>query len=261
MGGVSGSAERSSQAVVAGGNPAAAEERVPRPRLVQEALLGAIHRGDFKPGEALPSERELVETFGVSRVSVREAMRWLEALGYIDVHQGRGSFVSRGPTDGYIGPFSRWLRIHKEEVLDLLRVRGALDELAAEGAAEWAEGRSLDAIRTAHAAFAAAAETPDLTLDRLVELDIEFHQAIAEASGSQLLIHLLQDLNRHLGRSRKITLAPEGRPRRSAREHEEIVEAILSRRPWQAKEAVARHIAAVRRAVSDFEAMRSAVGE
>ncbi|MDQ3767163.1 MAG: FCD domain-containing protein, partial [Actinomycetota bacterium] len=159
----------------------------------------------------------------------------------------------------YVGAFARWLAVHKEEVMDLLKVRGALDELAAEGAAQQADEPAMKSIQEAHEAFTSAARKPDVKLDRLVHLDIAFHQAIAEASGSTLLMHLLQDLNQHLGESRKITLAPSGRPPKSAAEHALILDSILKRRPAEAKRAVATHLAAVRTAVSDFEAMKSAV--
>lgn len=228
---------------------------------MRDQLRKAIDRGDFGPGEALPSERELVETFQVSRVSVREAIRSLEAIGYVEVYQGRGSFVTKNPNDGYIDAFARWLAVHKEEVMDLLKVRGALDELAAEGAAQRADEPALNCMQRAHEAFSSAAQEPGAKLDRLVQLDIAFHQAIAEASGSTLLMHLLEDLNQHLGESRKITLAPSGRPARSASEHASIVDAIQGRRPAEAKRAVAIHLAAVRTAVSDFEAMRLAVAD
>jgi len=145
--------------------------------------------------------------------------------------------------------------------MDLLKVRGALDELAAEGAAQRADESAMNRFRQAHDAFSSAAQEPEPKLDRLVQLDIAFHQAIAEASGSTLLIHLLQDLNQHLGESRKITLAPSGRPAKSAAEHAAIVRAINARRPAEAKRAVATHLAAVRTAVSDFEAMRAAVAD
>jgi GntR family transcriptional regulator, transcriptional repressor for pyruvate dehydrogenase complex len=225
-------------------------ERTSRSELVREQLEDAITRGDFKPGDALPSERELVEAFGVSRVSVREAIRSLEAVGLVEVYQGRGCFVAKGPTDGYVGPFARWLEVHKDEVLDLLKVRGALDELAAESAAQRADTRSLARVRKAHEAFSRAIENPDARLDHIVDLDIEFHLAIAEASGSKLMGHLLDDLNSHLHESRKIALSPKGRPQESAAEHSLIVRALLDGKPAEARAAAARHVAAVVAAVA-----------
>jgi DNA-binding FadR family transcriptional regulator len=207
-------------------------------------------RGDFKPGDALPSERELVEAFGVSRVSVREAIRSLEAIGLVEVYQGRGCFVTKGPTDGYVGPFARWLEVHRDEVLDLLKVRGALDELAAESAAQRADTRSLSRVQKAHEAFLRAIEEPDARLDHIVALDIEFHLAIAGASGSRLMRHLLDDLNGHLHESRRIALSPEGRPQQSADEHSVIVRAVLDGKPAEARAAAARHVESVQVAVA-----------
>lgn len=225
-------------------------ERTPRSELVREQLEDAITGGDFKPGDPLPSERELVEAFGVSRVSVREAIRSLEAIGLVKVYQGRGSFVAKGPTDGYLGPFARWLEMHRDEVLDLLKVRGALDELAAESAAQRADTRSLARVKKAHEAFSRAIENPDARLERIVDLDIEFHLAIAEASGSKLMTHLLDDLNSHLHESRKIALSPKGRPQESADEHSLIVRALLDGKPAEARAAAARHVEAVAVAVA-----------
>src|SRR5205814_1294850 len=69
-------------------------KRIQRSAAVRNQLEGAIRRGDYAAGERLPSECELVETFGVSRVSVREAIRSLEALGHVTVQHGRGVFVT-----------------------------------------------------------------------------------------------------------------------------------------------------------------------
>jgi len=229
-------------------------ERVPRSELVREQLEDAIARGEFKPGDALPSERELVDVFGVSRVSVREAIRSLEAVGLVEVYQGRGCFVAKSLTDGYVGPFARWLEVHRDEVVDLLKVRGALDELAAESAALRADARSLARVKKAHEAFSRAIQEPGSRLDRIVQLDIEFHLAIAEASGSKLMRHLLDDLNSHLHESRRIALSPDGRPAESAREHSLIVGALIDGKPADARAAAARHVAAVQVAVAQASA-------
>src|SRR5438128_5858138 len=117
------------------GSPLTTIKRTQRSEEVRLQIEGAIRSGDFAPGERLPSERELVETFGVSRVSVREAIRSLEALGLVRVYQGRGAFVS-DRRSGLGEPLARWLDLHRHEVLELLAVRGALDGYAAQLAAE-----------------------------------------------------------------------------------------------------------------------------
>src|SRR3989337_1135285 len=89
-------------------------KRTQRSEEVRRQIEDAIRAGDFPPGERLPSERELVETFGVSRVSVREAIRSLETLGLVRVYQGRGAFVN-DRRSGFGEQMTRWLELHPGE--------------------------------------------------------------------------------------------------------------------------------------------------
>src|SRR5581483_5263184 len=227
-----------------GASPLTTINRTGRSEEVRLQIERAIRSGDFAPGERLPSERELVETFGVSRVSVREAIRSLEALGLVRVYQGRGAFVS-DRRSGFGEPMARWLELHRGEVLELLAVRGALDECAAAAAVENGDRAALEAVRAAHAAFAAAAEAGAPT-GELVALDTDFHVAIAEAGGNRLLYDLLTDLHSYLAESRYLAFMPPDRPRRSAEEHGAIVEALLAGDAERARAATAAHIASVR---------------
>jgi DNA-binding FadR family transcriptional regulator len=237
-------------------SPLTTIKRTQRSEEVRLQIERAIRSGDFAPGDRLPSERDLVETFGVSRVSVREAIRSLEALGFVRVYQGRGAFVS-DRRSGFGEPMTRWLEMHRGEVLELLSVRGALDELAAASTVEHFDEDKVARIVETHSAFAAAvdeaADTPDLA-----SRDIDFHMAIAEASGLRLLYDLLSDLHSYLAESRHVAFAPAGRPARSASEHAEIVDAILARDAVLARAATARHIASVRELVSANIDLRNA---
>ncbi|MBX5469549.1 MAG: FadR family transcriptional regulator [Thermoleophilaceae bacterium] len=216
---------------------------VSRTQQVREQLEAAIERGDYKPGERLPSERDLVELLGVSRVSVREAIRSLEAVGMVEVRHGLGCFVAANPSDKYASSFSHWLAVHRDEVLELLKVRGALDELAAESAAVSADGSWTARLRELNDSFRA---TPPTDIDALVERDVGFHDALGEASGSPLLADLLRELHETFNESRHATLQPSGRPAESAREHDAIIDAIERRDPAAARAAVAAHLASVR---------------
>jgi DNA-binding FadR family transcriptional regulator len=228
--------------------PLRAIKRTQRNEEVRLQIEQAIRRGDFAPGERLPSERELVETFGVSRVSVREAIRSLEALGLVRVHQGRGAFVT-DRRSGLGEPMARWLDVHRDEVLELLAVRGALDEQAAVATVEHADAATLAAVRAAEAAFAEAV-AQQASMDELVPLDIDLHVVIAEASGNRLLYDLLSDLHHYLAESRYLAFSPKGRPEQSAVEHREIVDALAAGDAEAARRATARHIASVREVVS-----------
>lgn len=229
---------------------------ISRTQQVREQLEAAIQRGDYQPGDRLPSERELVELLGVSRVSVREAIRSLEAVGAVEVRHGRGCFVARTESERYASSFSHWLGVHHEEIFDLLKVRGALDELAAEAAALRADGIWPARLRELNDRFRA---TPENDLDALVERDVAFHDAVAEASGSPLLADLLHDLHETFNESRRVTLQPSGRPADSAREHDQIVDAIERRDGAAARAAVAAHLDSVRRAL--LMLLETATGE
>ncbi len=219
--------------------------RVGPTQQVREQLLAAIERGDYPPGSLLPSERVLCETFGVSRVSVREAISGLEALGLVRVQHGRGAFVGSPASDLYSGPFAKYLEAHRDEVLELLKVRGALDELAAEEAASRGTEEGLARMVAANDAFRIATEAPDQDFERLATLDVAFHVSIARCSGGELLPNLLVELNGLLAESRRLTLADRARALRSAKEHQRIADAICAHDTAAARRAAARHMRAI----------------
>lgn len=218
-----------------------------RNQQIRGQLEGLIESGELGPGDRLPSERELSELLGVSRVSVREAIRSLEAVGLVEVHHGRGTFVVESRSGRYAISFGQWLSVHRDEVLELLQVRGALDELAAECAARRDDG-DVGRLRAFNAEFRAAGHRDDLTA--LVACDVAFHDAIADASGSRLLVRLLHELHEVLNESRHATLAPPGRPKASAQEHDAIVAAIAAHDPSSARAAVAEHLSSVRESLT-----------
>ncbi|HEY1918535.1 MAG TPA: FadR/GntR family transcriptional regulator [Streptosporangiaceae bacterium] len=213
---------------------------------VREQLLAAIERGDFPPGTLLPSERALCATFGVSRVSVREAIAGLDAMGLITVQQGRGAFVREGVAGRYAGPFAKYLQMHRAELVELLKVRGALDELTAEEAALHGSATDLARMTEACQQFQTAVEDDPRDLAKLAELDVAFHMSIAESAGGELLPKLVRELNGLLEESRRITLGLTGQPLRSAQQHQAIADAILSGDGVAARRAANLHVAAVR---------------
>lgn len=217
---------------------------------VRDQLLAAIQRGDFPPGSMLPSERVLCETFGVSRVSVREAISGLEAIGLVKVRHGRGAFVRSSLADPE-GPFVKYLELHREELLELIKVRGALDELAVEEAAVRGTDDGLANMVAAQDAFAAAVASDDLA--DMAARDVAFHVSIARSSDGNLLPELLVELNQLLEESRRLTLSARGRSMQSVQEHQAIVEAILAKDGPGARMAVARHIFSVQGWITKFQ--------
>jgi GntR family transcriptional repressor for pyruvate dehydrogenase complex len=197
-------------------------------------LLDAIKAGRVRRGEKLPSERQLSEQLGVSRVSVREGLRMLELLEMIEVRQGRGAFV----VSSDIRPSGRllrhWLRAHRDEVLELLEVREALESTAA----------FLAAQRGARVEVPEEIDAGDL--QALVDQDLKFHGSIASASGNPVLASLISELNGTLTESRFAMFAISGRPKRSHSDHLAIANAIRAGDGTAARAAMQAHIAETR---------------
>ena len=197
---------------------------------VVNELLVAVRTGQFNPGDKLPSERELSQAFGVSRVSVREGLRVLELLEVIVVRQGKGAFIVTPDVRPGGGLLRRWLLAHREEVFELLEVREALEAKAAASAADQAATVTLPEV----------AEQADLAT--LVRADIAFHNAVADASGNVVLASLIRELNGVLEESRYAMFALPERPVISHSDHHRIVQAIEKRDSEAAQATMRDHI-------------------
>lgn len=222
---------------------------------VQNQLLDAINSGSYPPGSLLPSERVLCEMFGVSRVSVREALAGLAATGLIDVRQGKGAFVRQGVGDEYAGPFGLYIEAHRDELAELLRVRGALDGIAAADAATNSDDSAKEIIKTKHEEFERAVDD-DLSPQELTALDVAFHQTIADSGSGTLLPNLLRELNNLLVESRHILFARPGQPKRSLADHAGLLQAILDGDAREAQTRATAHVEKMWSWVETFESSK-----
>lgn len=210
------------------------------PVWVRNEILKWIERGDYKPADPLPSERELQSMFGVSRVVIREALVRLQAVGLVTVEQGRGCHVSATVPDLMRGPFRVWMDLHRHEVLNLLKLRRALDGLAAEEAAGHANDEEVQQIVAAERAFADAVKSGADPV-RLASLDKQLHVSIATA-GISIVAQLLKEMDYHSANIHRTSMAINGRPQASLREHSAIVAAICARDPRKARAAAELHV-------------------
>jgi GntR family transcriptional repressor for pyruvate dehydrogenase complex len=201
--------------------------RVSPTRQVRQQLQDAIDNGDYPVGSLLPSERQLCEAFGVSRVSVREALAGLEAIGMVEIQHGRGAVVLDPSDSKYASSLGDYLSEYGDDLLELLDVRQALDELAAAGAATKADDASRSRVDEAREAFKKAASTKSPDVAKLAKLDEQFHLAVATATGGLLVPDLVRELNGVLARSRELTLSQEGQLGTSIRDHDQIADAVI----------------------------------
>jgi GntR family transcriptional regulator, transcriptional repressor for pyruvate dehydrogenase complex len=222
-----------------------------KPDRVSEAIGAAIRDGRLEPGQALPPQQELADQFGVSRLVVREALRSLEATHAIEVRPGRGAFVSKSPgasvTESWIG----WLAAHRDEVLELLSIRRALEELGARRAAERATDADVEALRGSLAAFEREMKTPTPNLERLVHLDVEFHDLVAAAAHSALLHKLVDEVAVAILDSRRAGFSMPRRPDEAVAAHRKLLAAISDHDPDRAAAELRAHLDVVIQAVRD----------
>jgi GntR family transcriptional regulator, transcriptional repressor for pyruvate dehydrogenase complex len=183
----------------------------------------------------------LASRFGVSRSSVREALRILELHGWIDIRQGDGTRVAR-PAQS----FGRRLRsrLHEEDfIAELFEVRRILEPAVAALAAQRVNTVGLERLQDLVAQQEAAAED----LYRFVELDLDFHKALAEISSNAVLEEIVALLSVELRQTRISSTARRFRPDSTLREHRRILEALQAADPKAANEAMLAHLNTVER--------------
>jgi len=129
------------------------EFRPIRPRKIYEEIVEQIKdlmaEGDLKPGDKLLSERELAERLQVSRASVREALRALEMMGFVEIRTGEGTFVREACSDAIIQPLAMFISIERGNFFEIYEVRKIFETAAARLAAERATSDELQKIAEA----------------------------------------------------------------------------------------------------------------
>lgn len=211
---------------------------------IVDQMIDLISRGVLKPKAKIPSESELRRQFGVSRASVREALRSLSVMGILTTHAGDGTYVSEDSTR-FLQKSLQWgLLLNRKMTQDLVETRLMLECQTAYLAALKAEEANLAELRQSLDEMASAVETPDLYL----EADLRFHLAIAQATQNSILHNLLSMIRGYLQVWIREALRGSAdhdriaRAELSIREHRQVLEAIESRNPDKALAAMRRHI-------------------
>jgi len=171
-------------------------QAVEQRRTFEQILLQieeAIVDGRLKPGDRLPPERELAQTFGVSRASVREALRVLEMFGVIVARRGTGpeagSIVAASAQNGLESALRLHAGLLRIPTRDMVEVRAVLEQQAARNAAERADDKMTVRLHEIVGGMRAATAISEFN-----ELDAEFHVELARVSGNALLPVLMEAL-------------------------------------------------------------------
>jgi GntR family transcriptional repressor for pyruvate dehydrogenase complex len=222
--------------------PAKAEFEAVRKTKVYEKVAEQIQRlirdGLLKPGDMLPPERELAETFQVSRSSLRDAIRALELMGMVEARQGEGTVVREPSGEAVASPLTAVLLQQRKFVSELLELRTMIEPTLAARAAKHAGAEDVARLEDILRRQREKVSRGELAIDE----DSEFHYTIARASNNKVVLQVVDVFMDLLRESRRQSLQVEGRLQKSLASHQQILRAIARHDAAAAENAMRRHI-------------------
>ena len=218
-------------------------------RQIEQLIL----RGILRPGERLPSERDLADKLGVSRPSLRDAIADLADRGLLVSRASSGIFVAEVLGSAFSPALTQLFSTHDEAVFDYISFRRDIEGLAAERAATFGSETDLKLIATIFGKMELAHQKRDPSDE--AELDAEFHMAIIEASHNVIMLHMLRSMFELLRQgvfyNRQVMFRNRMTRDQLLDQHRAINAAIQSRDPQAARAAVGAHMAYVEQAFHD----------
>ena len=209
-------------------------------RQVEQLIL----RGILRPGERLPSERELAEKLAVSRPSLREALSELQGSGLLTSRAGAGIFVAEVLGSAFSPALMRLFGTHGEAVYDYLAFRKDLEGLAAERAARVGSNTDLKVINAIYVKMEAAQSKR--SSDEEARLDAQFHMSICEAGHNVVMLHMMRSMYELLQTgvfyNRQVTFRQRSGRSELLGQHRAINEALQARDPEAARAEVHNHL-------------------
>jgi GntR family transcriptional regulator, transcriptional repressor for pyruvate dehydrogenase complex len=220
---------------------------------VVKQVQEAIFSGELKPGNRLPPERELAEQFGLSRMSVRDALRMLESSGLVEIKVGSsgGTFIREPDFDPLRESLSSVLCSKKAHILDLVETRKIVETAIVELAAERATGEDLRAMREAIDRARTALEAGDLNYG---PHSVKFHAALTQAAKNHVLTVTARSFRAFFSDVLEKLLPTEDMARRAVADHWELYKAIENQDGQKARQLMSDHL-------SYFETKVKALGD
>jgi GntR family transcriptional regulator, transcriptional repressor for pyruvate dehydrogenase complex len=218
---------------------------LPRKRFsdeIVEQMIGLIKDGRLKPGDSLPSEREIAQKLGVSRPPLREALKTLECLGFIEIKQRRKSIVKSVADFSFQNPLAKVIQGDAAMVVQLLEVRKILESWAAAEASRLATEENIRTLETVYQDLESDFQNDELGVDA----DVRFHLSIYQATQNTVLSHIASTLLTLLHQTQRVTrqvmFTETVNKERLLQQHSEILSAIRERNPEKAREAILTHL-------------------
>jgi len=222
-------------------------EAIPRNRVYSEVARQLQDRivNKLKPGDMLPPERQLMQTFGVSRGSIRDAIRSLAAIGLLEPRQGVGTVVRELSEDAVVNPVANVLLQKRKVIDDLLDVRNIIEPALARRAALHASPGHIAELREIVNRQADKVRRGELTTGE----DSSFHYTIAVAADNSVMLKLVYVLMDLLHETRERSLQVGGRQQKSLAGHRRILAALTQGDADGAEAAMRRHLSEIKKIV------------
>ena len=218
-------------------------------RQIEQLIL----RGILRPGERLPSEREMAERMGVSRPSLRDAIADLAGRGLLSSRPGSGVFVAEVLGSAFSPALTDLFATHDEAVFDYIAFRRDMEGMAADRAARLGSATDLRVIDTILRKMEAAHQKRDPSDE--AQLDAEFHMAIIEASHNVIMLHMMRSIFELLRQgvfyNRLVMFRNRMTRDQLLDQHLAINTAIQARDPEAARAAVVSHLTYVEQAYTN----------
>ncbi len=211
-----------------------------------------IQRGELRPGDRLPPERDLAKLLGVSRPTLRAGIRSLAAVGIIQSRQGAGTFVvdAEGPPSLDSSPLRMMAALHGFTTAEMFEARLSIEMAIAGLAAERATGDQMASMSEELTGMYASLDDPEQYLVH----DMRFHQMVAAASGNRILTALMNMVATILFDVRSKTVKRARDLKESAEMHRAIYRAIRDRNPEASRLAMRDHLLLAQKAQESEEA-------
>ena len=211
-------------------------------------LRAMIDSGELAPGSRLPAERVLCEELGISRGSLRQALRVLDSIGYVQIRAGSGTYVAEKQEQ----PLNTWFTEHDQLVEKLFDLRATVEPTLADRLARRHSPRVVTRLEDNVAEMAQAAEDGDML--RVIATDAEFHRVIAQNAGNDDVAGLLRSVLALVGEERRAALRLPGQIRKAVDDHRAILDAIRRSDPAAARERTLKHLVDAKTYAHDFAA-------
>lgn len=227
-------------------------------RKIYQEIIGSfvelVNNEELKIGDKLPSERELCERFQVSRPSVREALRVMQAVGFINIRAGGGAYLTEFNIEPFLNLFAPLFCRRPRFGLELLEIRELIEVKAVELAVKNSIEGLIGTLEGVLEKMEISIEKDDNALG--VEADIQFHQAIIHHTGNSMLIKASELVNTLMEISikdaRALVLKRAGGSTQLLLEHKAIYNGILQQSRNDAVEAMKKHLEMVREVYTEY---------